>query len=341
MGDKTGIEWTDATWNPVTGCSKVSAGCKNCYAKYQAWPRLANARGTVYFGRHFEDVKYHVDRLDDPLRWTKPRRIFVNSMSDLFHEKVPFDFIDKVFAVMALAPRHTFQILTKRPERMREYMARDETRANAIGHAWMMLGRMPRYRHEDVLHRVWPLPNVWLGVSVEDQANADLRIPMLLRTIAAIRWISAEPLLGPVDLKMMEYETCAERDGKGLVLGTRERMLDWVVVGGESGAGARPMHVAWARDIVAQCRQADIPVLVKQLGADPRGWCASNVPENIGDDEHRQLMRDDPELCDNYEAHEQAGHCNSYGKRCVMMTDRKGGDMTEWPADLRVREYPR
>lgn len=304
MGDKTGIEWTDATWNPVTGCSKVSAGCKNCYAKYQAWPRLANARGTVYFGRHFEDVKYHVDRLDDPLRWTKPRRIFVNSMSDLFHEKVPFDFIDKVFAVMALAPRHTFQILTKRPERMREYMARDETRAYAIGAAWNMLGRMPRYKHEDILNRVWPLPNVWLGTSVEDQETADERIPILLSTWAAIRWISAEPLLGPIDMESIALLRGYAEITKGFL-----SALDWVVVGGESGPKARVMDLAWARSIVGQCKRAGVAVLVKQLGAHPY-----------------------------YNTDGLAGTGTNFA---LKLRSTKGGDMDEWPEDLRVREYPR
>lgn len=220
MSDGTKIEWTDATWNPVTGCAKVSQGCKNCYAE-RDWKRLSAMPQTVYFGRKFTDVATHNDRLGQPLRWKRPRRIFVNSMSDLFHLDVPDDFIERVFAVMAHAKQHTFQVLTKRPDRMR-HVARYIADIN---------GR--------------PLPNVWLGVSVEDQETADERIPILLDTPAAVRWISAEPLLGPINL--------------------HER-LDWVVAGGESGPNARPMHPDWLRSLRDQCNAAGVDFLFKQWG---------------------------------------------------------------------------
>jgi len=199
MSSKTRIEWTAATWNVVTGCSKLSSGCRFCYAE-RDWVRLQHL--PAYTGRSFTDVALHAERLQQPLRWRKPRRIFVNSMSDLFHEKVPDSFLDEVFAIMALCDvterGHDFQILTKRPARMRAYMTDPGTLpriTRSIQHLWQREGSpgataAPR----------WPLPNVWLGVSVENQTAADERIPDLLETPAHVRWISAEPLLGPVDL---------------------------------------------------------------------------------------------------------------------------------------------
>lgn len=177
MSDKTKIEWTDATWNPVTGCTKVSQGCKHCYAERE-WPRLTKLV-PAYAGRDFTEVRTHADRLDQPLHWKRPRRVFVNSMSDLFHQDVPDEFIRAVFAVMAQAKQHTFQVLTKRSERMREILTR-----------WHRDGLTLREGCGAVL------PNVWLGVSIEDQPSADERIIELLKTPAAVRWISAEPLLG-------------------------------------------------------------------------------------------------------------------------------------------------
>ncbi len=196
MSDKTGIAWTDATWNPVTGCSKVSQGCKNCYAERE-WGRLsANPKAMAYYGRAFTDIACHEDRLDQPLRWKKPRMIFVNSMSDLFHEDVPDDFIDRVFAVMALAENHTFQVLTKRPERMlRWFDPGFDNREHAVGQAMREIAAARG--GDDAGLPEWPLPNVWLGVSVEDHATADERIPLLLQAPAAVRWVSAEPLIGP------------------------------------------------------------------------------------------------------------------------------------------------
>lgn len=243
MGDKTGIEWTDATWNPVSGCTKVSQGCKNCYAE-RDWKRLVHL--PAYQGRAFTDVACHPDRLDQPIRWKKPRRIFVNSMSDLFHPDVPFDFIERVFETMTAAHQHTFQILTKRPERMREFMC-----------------------DMSVI-----LPNVWLGVSVEDQAAADERIPLLLDTPAVVRWVSMEPLLGPVALTRIETKFFAGKlDAlRGLFKWdqgevTREpTSLDWVVVGGESGPNARPMNHNWVSSIRNQCVGACVPFLFKQWG---------------------------------------------------------------------------
>lgn len=228
MADKTGIEWTDATWNPVTGCTEVSPGCDRCYAKTFAerW------RGTP--GHHFEhgfDVQLRPDKLLLPQRWKKPRRIFVNSMSDLFYDAVPDDYIGEVFDVMAAAPQHTFQVLTKRHARM-----------------WSVVSKL--------FDNLPPLENVWLGVSAENQQWANIRVPALLDTPAAVRFVSAEPLLELVSL------TRWLNGGFGYVAPD----LHWVIVGGESGHGARPMHPDWARSLRNECVAAGLPFLFKQWG---------------------------------------------------------------------------
>ena len=200
MSDKTKIEWTDATWNPVTGCTMVSPGCDHCYAETIAH-RFA---GTAAYPDGFA-VTLRPERLDQPLRWRRPRRVFVNSMSDLFHKDVPDEYIACIWAVMALAPQHTFQVLTKRHGRMRSLLDDD----GFIQRVWNeMDGFLPRAKHPDESR--WPLPNVWLGVSVEDQQRADLRIPALLDTPAAVRFLSCEPLLRPVDLNACLLYTSSE-----------------------------------------------------------------------------------------------------------------------------------
>lgn len=251
MSDNSAIEWTDATWNPVTGCTEVTPGCDHCYAKTFAerW------RGTP--GHYFEngfDVQLRPDKLEQPLRWKKPRRIFVNSMSDLFHDAVDGDFIVDVFVVMAMAPQHTFQILTKRHARMRSLLSNE-------GFYDEVLARLSIVNYPEMSHTQWPLPNVWLGVSAENQQWADIRIPALLQTPAAVRWVSAEPLLGPVQ---MDNWLCMypEDDDGAQYPGD----LNWLVVGGESGRGARPMHGDWARSLRDQCVEHDVPFLFKQWG---------------------------------------------------------------------------
>lgn len=262
MGDKTGIEWTDATWNPVTGCDKVSPGCDHCYAETFA-ERWRGTRGH-YFETGF-DVQPRPDKLALPLRWTKPRKVFVNSMSDLFHDRVPDEYIARVFAVMALAEQHTFQLLTKRHGRMKSLL-RGRPFQQQVWEAWSTLDTpkgCPTLEYAE--YPDWPLPNVWLGVSAEDQKRADLRIPALLDTPAAVRFVSAEPLLGPIDLH-------ADPIGKDSVFWIGH--LDWVIVGGESGPSARPMHPDWARSLRDQCIGAGVPFLFKQWG----DW----VPERLG-----------------------------------------------------------
>jgi len=214
MAAYTAIEWTEATWNPVTGCSKITVGCLNCYAERMAL-RL-QAMGQPNYRRGFQ-VALHPDTLRLPLSWRKPRIVFVNSMSDLFHEDVPLEFIQRVFDVMHRANRHTYQVLTKRSERL-------VTLDPALSWA----------------------PNIWMGVSVEN-AECRFRIEHLRRTRAAVKFLSLEPLLGP--LRTLDLSD-----------------IDWVVVGGESGPGSRPMEERWVTDIRDQCLEASVPFFFKQWG---------------------------------------------------------------------------
>jgi protein gp37 len=365
MGDKSKIEWTDATWNPVRGCSRVSPGCENCYAErmasrfcgsgqpYEGLVKVHVRRSSVHVRRSSVDprvkwssprwtgeVRMVPEHLADPLRWKRPRRVFVNSMSDLFHERLKNEEIAAVFGVMAAAPRHTFQVLTKRAERMRDWFRWLESQIappEKVGN-WTRTG----HGHRDVVHYyvrqlltddaaivsgeartgAWPLPNVWLGVSVENQQYADERIPLLLETPAAVRFVSAEPLLGDVDLGLSSATcTCCQRrtsrwidlergaradmlfddreaqtyaeagiyransnphgalsvkatDGKLLGVKPDEFRvlpgLDWVIVGAESGPGARAMQIDWARGVRDQCAAAGVPFFLKQFATNGR-----------------------------------------------------------------------
>lgn len=347
------IEWTDETWQVTAGCKMVSPGCANCYAETMAKRLRGMAQKDVAAGRDPKGKRPYLHVLNDagrwngtctpipenlniPLGWKKPRRIFVNSMSDLFHADVPFEFIDRVFAVMALCPQHTFQVLTKRPERMAEYLGavmpqricRDLPKVNTRTRvAWDCMdlhGRLPSNPPEGkCIH--WPLPNLWLGTSVEDQARADERIPWLLKCPAAVRFLSVEPMLGAVNIGLAMCTCPWPQDA----MRTRHLMdcpadtrrpddprrwagLHWVIVGGESGPGARPCNAEWIRSIVGQGKAAEVPVFVKQLGSRPYcGACSKLV-----------------------------------GVRCpdcpTVWTNQspKGSDPSEWPADLRVREMP-
>lgn len=288
MSDKTHIEWTDATWNPITGCSVVSKGCTNCYAMQLAGTRLKHHEsrkgltgmtkaGPVWNGQ----VRFNYQWLDQPMRWKKPRMIFVCAHGDLFHENVPHQWIDRVFAVMALCPQHTFQVLSKRPERMREYLQKWYVRDSIIDRAAMM-SRNGDSEFSWLKQQPWPLTNVWLGVSVEDQATANERIPLLLDTPAAVRWISAEPLLGPIDLNDLEVEPFLTASAFGGhhddCFYEFDNGIDWVVVGGESGPKARPMHPDWVRDLRDQCKAASVPFFFKQWGEWAPGECLENAP---------------------------------------------------------------
>lgn len=344
------IEWTDATWNPVIGCTPVSPGCLNCYAatmanRMQHMPQVqdyaprkvpetrkplqiqredgvgyAEATRRIAEGKTIRiaevkngravftgDVRCLPERLTDPLHWKKPRMVFVNSMSDLFHESVSFDFVDQVFAVMALCPQHTFQILTKRPERMREYLSRPWAED---GDRWMLAIRnLPAECVDMPMGDIrCPLPNVWLGTSVEDQARADERIPHLLACPAAVRFLSCEPLLGKVDLRLNTSVQIARE-----VATFPAKALRWVIVGGESGGQARPCDVGWIRAIVQQCQGASVPVFVKQLGTKP----IYQDMKGYGGRPNQLMSNGEP------------------------LKDRKGSEVSEWPEELRVREMPR
>ena len=245
MSDHSAIEWTDATWNPTTGCTKISPGCAHCYIERTPAFRIAGNK----FVDGKTDIEIFHDRLEQPLHWQKPRRVFVNSLSDLFHDDISDAFIMNVFAVMERTPRHTFQVLTKRPERMRVWVNKH---AEWIDYAAGPGEFRRRYGH------------VWLGVSVENQHFADERIPLLLETPAAVRFISAEPLLEDVDLTPhLHGDTLAAPGASGWVKGGPR--LDWVIVGGESGPGARAFDLTWGRSIIAQCREAGVACFVKRL----------------------------------------------------------------------------
>jgi protein gp37 len=260
MSEHSSIEWTDATWPVTTGCDDASPGCLNCYSKRDSHRLAGNPNAKVsaaYSGtterrdggpiRWTGKLNLMRDRLDWPFKWKKPRRIFVGNMSDLFHPAVPDEFIDDVFRVMSKAQHHTFQVLTKRAERMAEFCLKrwDERHENPVWH---------------------PLKNVWCGVSVENQKYADERIPHLLKTPAAVRFLSCEPLLGPIDLKLTEWQQDGPDQSPYNQLTTAGQGLSWVIVGGESGHGARPMKPEWARKIRDDCHAAGVAYFHKQNG---------------------------------------------------------------------------
>jgi protein gp37 len=259
------IEWCDETWNPIIGCSKISAGCDNCYAERMAG-RLSNIAAThknysqvVYWGvkngmyygegRWNGNTAFIPEALDKPLRWARPRRIFVCSMGDLFHESVPFAWLNRLFITMAANPRHTFMLLTKRPEIAVEFMS--------IG-----------WRGE--------CPNIWIGVTAENQAAADERIPILLQIPAAVRFVSVEPMLGPLSLKKWLHPEIEETAGCATV-----GDINWVICGGESGPGARPMHSDWVRGLRDQCQAAGTPFLFKQWGEWAPNWINDDAGNEI------------------------------------------------------------
>jgi len=336
---KTSIEWTDYSLNPLRArgpngksghhCVKVGPGCKNCYSsRFQ--PRL----GLPLFQEQRSDpptLFLDAKTLLEPLKRRKPTKFFWCDMTDMFGEWVPFEWIAACFAVMAATPRHTHQVLTKRPERAREFFAWVNERSDQYGSDLASIEHVlaASYAYEtgdgsdsdhddrldDMLERIrdgyrpdnsdlpWPLPNVWLGVSVEDQQRADERIPLLLKTPASVRFLSCEPLLGPVELRDEDWTTKDYLRGTEHLQGSSKALpgkIDWVIVGGESGPGARPTNLDWIRSIVEQCRAANVPCFVKQAGARP-------VDDGVR----------------------------------IRLADRKGGDLEELPADLRIREFPR
>lgn len=315
MADKTHIEWVKnadgepgASWNVITGCSLASPGCSRCYAMRLAGTRLRHhpsrvglthetRSGPVWTG----EVRFNQEWLDQPLRWKKPRAIFVAAHGDLFHDGVSDEVLDQIFAVMAIARQHTFQVLTKRAARMRAYTSDTSDARMAARRA--AIRRLAKDQNAEL---AWPLPNVWLGVSVEDQKRADERVPDLLMTPAAVRWISAEPLLGEVHLGAIAMEL-PWRDGPGTYNALEGRWtpavwdaeyenrttesglarIDWVVVGGESGGEkALPMLPAWARSLRDQCAAAQVPFFFKQWGE----WHTAAIRTSDGQAVFRQFQ---------------------------------------------------
>lgn len=290
MGDKTGIAWTDATWNCIRGCSRVSPGCEACYAEVVAGRFSGldpNGKPLPYHGlvkigkngaRWNGVVRPVPEHLEDPLRWSKPRRIFVNSMSDVFHEALPVEEIDKIMAVMLLSPRHTFQVLTKRAERMRDYLRDPGLYDRVLRAADPLRDARPELDGIGISDPFkFPAPWIWWGVSVEDQKRADERVPLLLQTPARVRFLSVEPLLGPVDLVQAcdptGYTPPQVQDGVRAELDG----LSWVIIGGESGRGARACEVEWFEAIANTCRRAKVACFVKQDGG-PRSGMKGRLP---------------------------------------------------------------
>lgn len=345
MGDSK-IEWCDKTWGPVVGCSHASKGCDHCWAERLVATRLRHLPEYAGLARMDDGVprwstctRFLPERLIEPLRWRKARMVFVCDKGDLFHESVPDETIVKVFGVMAACPQHQFLVLTKRPKRMTELfrsrfglesfeesVAREAERYGVI---WDERGSDHHlYRGvtaKDIKNRRrwrWPLPNVWIGTSCEDQAMLNLRVPWLLQCPAALHWVSLEPLLGPIDMCAISDGSWYDREGAtwydalrgSAYYGNGDHGLGggptirWAVAGGESGPGARPCHTEWLRSIGGQCEQAGVPYFVKQLGSESR-WKAIWGGEPIAPQPRK-------------------------------LRSRKGSDMSEWPPDLRVRQWP-
>lgn len=305
----TGIEWTwhegfrGETWNPLVAidketdergwfCTHVSEGCRNCYAEtLNVEQRWNLGTGHEYKHQNLSKIRWDLRNLDQPLRWEKPRAVFVNSMTDLFHEDLPGELIDKIFAVMAAAPEHRFMVLTKRPGLMRDYMhpqySRDFTSVAPLSTPERIFAEGDFFEkgHDQSVSHEWPPPNVWLGTSTENQPAANERIPYLLDTPASVRFVSAEPLLDLVDFSRIEAEdnyaggkhvfnALSERkdDGRYFTRTDEVRALDWVIVGGESGSNARPMHPDWARSIKNECQSEGVPFFMKQGSENGAFW---------------------------------------------------------------------
>jgi protein gp37 len=340
---KSSIEWTDQTWNPVRGCTAVSPGCEHCYAMgiaarfsgpglaYEGLARFSPRRRLPQWTG---DVRFVPEKLDEPLHWRKPSMVFTNSQSDLFHNGFTNDQIAAVFGVMSAASKHTFQVLTKRAKRMREWFAWAEKRGHDGAKYFpddpldwrihQMLNVAARKAGAKVPSHhggAWPLPNVWLGVSAEDQERADERIPELLATPAAVRWVSVEPQLGPVSLRVSWTHV------------TPGSRLHWIVQGGESGPGARPFDLAWARSLRDECKETGVAYFLKQLGSNAVGKCERCTGDGI---DPVRVDGADPEWCSRC-----GGAAQSLDAGPLKFPSKKGGDWSAWPEDLRVREYPR
>lgn len=302
----TKIEWSDDTWNPTTGCTKISPGCANCYLPRTAAFRIA---GRQFVKGHIP-IQLHPERLALPIHWREPRRVFVDSMSDLFHDDVPDEFIDKVFGVTTLAGAHQFLVLTKRPERMRAYFTAPGRGIDICRAACPYWPNGPLAAFADLVGPdILPLDNVWLGVTAENQRMANARVPELLQTPAAVRFVSLEPLLAPLTLRCIDLgvkvtkgygrrrvawdalsgwevqghpdKPIPDRLSGRSAASCQHPALDWVIVGGESGPRRRPMDLAWARSLREQCRAAGVAFFMKQLGGPRAGTALEALPEDL------------------------------------------------------------
>lgn len=317
MPGKSSIEWCTDTLNPTVGCTHVSAGCDSCYAKtlhdqrHNAWLAGNMPNAPVQYHKPFTELQMIPERLDIPLRWTKPRRIFVNSVSDLFHPRVPTEFIDRMVAVFALAPHHVFQVLTKRPRRMQQYFSDPALYGRVLEAAIGFRCKFPKLISVPISDPVThPLPNLWLGTSVENQ-EAAYRLDALVKTPAAVRFVSAEPLIGPLNLARWLPPRCWQCKGEGVVwessllyavpdepvpcprcdggrLKAEPSPLHWIIAGGESGPGYRPAEVFWFSALADQCAAANVPFFMKQDSGHRSGqqgripddlWALKQMPE--------------------------------------------------------------
>jgi protein gp37 len=320
-----GIAWTEQTWNPIRGCTRISKGCTRCYAEVVA-ARFSDeglayeglARRTSAGPRWTGKLVVVDEHMADPIRWQRPRMIFVNSMSDLFHESLPIEAIARVYAVMLLAPHHTFQVLTKRARRMREVLSDSSFYGRVLEAANEFRDRWPKLTGIGISDpTLFPPKHVWNGVSVEDQDAADERLPELVRVPSAVRWISVEPQLGAVRLSPAMLPA-----------------LQWVVIGGESGHDAREFKVEWARSLMAQCRDAGVRVFMKQTGSNPTATYYDEGYRELH--EAGGIERPDPIGWDYRD-----GQPPPDTRMSVRGVARAGGEPAEWPEDLRVREFPR
>jgi protein gp37 len=348
---KTSISWVlgpdgkpGFSWNPVVGCRAVSPGCQNCWAARLASTRLAHLpeyKGLAKDGKWTGGPRFLSDRLSQPLHKRKPAGIFVSDMGDLFHAAVGDQLIAAVFGVMAACPQHRFFLLTKRAQRMRKWFAWMKLEARTcnagrgapeafVAVAYAQREGLSAVDVDGITSRAWPLPNVWIGTSIEDQATADERIPELLQTPAAVRWVSAEPLLGPVNLCSAAMPKWRESAPE----------LSWLVCGGEAGPLSRPCRVEWIRSIVEQCKAAHVPVFVKQFGANCQTRNDDNFTGDMNDPDF-PLWPDTPggvSVVDRIEELPGGGYQGALVR--VRLHDRAGADPAEWPADLRVRQFP-
>lgn len=336
MSANTPIEWTGRTWNPLVAyltrevevtrkngekvkitagtrgwfCTKCSPGCAHCYAE-KINLRLGN--GLEYAVKNLAEIEFRLINMEAPLHWRKPGFVFVNSMTDLFHEAVPRHLIDQVFAVMALAQNQTFQVLTKRSKEMREYLRGCDDGAHFATARPRIINHVARLRCPFKIP-AFPLPNVWLGVSAENQKYWNERVPDLIKTPAAVRFVSAEPLLDSIDISSFVSDHPRSAN---------EPRLNWIIVGGESGPKSRPCNVHGIRRIMEQCRAEQVAVFVKQLGATPYDYAP--------------YVDGDPHF-----AGWTLVHINDdkFWSKYYQLKDRKGGDMSEWPEEFRVRQMP-